>query len=824
MSEPLMGVLSAKNWVVLGAGRLGRGFLAPVAQELGFRLTLVVGGHNTNKDLIERLNQEAQSSGYSVLSYDTSAELPSETTAIRGYSVMLASGGDEVSGIIASADTNVVSTSISIHSLNEAAAALARGIEARAIAQCPEPLLILACENGRSTDGLTAAQKVRQLVEDSLHEDALGYFYTNTSFPDVVVDCVVPEFANPLEIRRGWGVLWVANNPLTRRLLSGSKLVVLTDSMPFAHVKKLYGFNSLHCYLSVLAYVTGKSFVYEIAEDPGFEALLRQLKDAITVAICNCCSHTNSLVAEAPHIGRYVQFCLERITLRQDTLSDPVDRVINALRSGRYVKDGRLIGPLFDLGLNRQPSANRVLVRLLSISLYLLFRETARTRALPAADINEFLVHMHRPGVKEAIDSRAPREFVSGILMTRANAVENFPLVDAVVEDFDYLAAACRGRHDFRLSVEELTAFVDRSMLPSPSWIPEAPRDLDLACVIFDLDEGLISSERLIYEVTRQIVEMNGAGRLAHDDYAKYVGMEESEFFSTCLIPTFQMRIRDPKQLIELRDSEYLNRLLAQDPESFCKPGFRSLLRMLKKAGVPTAIYSNASRRRILATLEHLGLRDSFDVILSSSDAGMAAKPSPSMIDEIMRIMKVGPKNCLVVDSSSYGLGAANQAGCCCAIISNDYTSPIRLANRSAAFVGNVLELEAWIGQLIRIRGQAVASVADVGSDLRFPYSPRANRESMLPKVLSLRELMISIKGLLAGLPVGRQFIGVTGTVGSRKQHWAEFVAEVLRSECNRSVVVISEDYFLLESDQRKLIREELYSQHEFWIDWGAFF
>jgi len=69
---------STNDWVVLGAGRLGRGLLAPVASELGFRSLLLVAGQNTSQQEVDRFN-EAREAGEG---YCIELDAPSERVQV----------------------------------------------------------------------------------------------------------------------------------------------------------------------------------------------------------------------------------------------------------------------------------------------------------------------------------------------------------------------------------------------------------------------------------------------------------------------------------------------------------------------------------------------------------------------------------------------------------------------------------------------------------------------------------------------------------------------------------------------------------------------
>ncbi len=258
------------------------------------------------------------------------------------------------------------------------------------------------------------------------------------------------------------------------------------------------------------------------------------------------------------------------------------------------------------------------------------------------------------------------------------------------------------------------------------------------------------------------------------------------------------------------------------DPLRLCKPGFRPLLELLRKNKIHTALYSNASRQRVNGTLAHLGLSDAFGQVVTNDDPGMQPKPDPTMLFELQRRLDLKARDCLVVESSVIGMEAARNAGCHCAMIMNDYALPSAVRERNVTFLGNARELEAILSRYIRHRKWKMRASGPTIADKRFPFTSDEARNKKRMKKIDRIEIEEIVLSKLSRLKKGRQFVGISGTVGSGKSQWA-INLQTLETRLGRRLVVVDEDYFLLPVQQRLMMRDELYSSHECWVDWRSF-
>ncbi len=516
---------TAPQWVIFGAGRLGRTFLNTIASRLGFETTLVVAGVRTSNNISAEYNQRRdRKQGYKVTAFLPGEEPQTET--LSNY-VFRDLKDESLARTIADPATTVVSTSVGLGNLETLVPILHHAITLRAGNGKNGRLLILSCENGRSPDGLTAAQKLSQLVEDSLDGALLKYFHDYVDIPQVVVDCVVPDIDDPYNLKRGWGSLFVEDMPSSQAVFQKSDLVKLTSDLESTHVRKLYGFNSLHCYLSVIGRFSGLRHVHEVCGHRELKSSVEKLQESLTVAVQNNVKRRGGRFFTNADIGEYCSMALRRMS--SETPPDRVDRILPKLQDeSPYLTDGRIFGPVFDLGLNTHPERQRLLVKAVSLCLYTIFTQRSGLKNAPSTQSEE----------------GAMRAFVTRALLDKPESAGNYPILDAIVDDLSYLRKVELGSHRFEWTPEILDEFFEHEASPSKG-APESLDELDLRCVVFDLDEALISSESLLYQVTRDMVHEYATAAnktLTHEDYAECVGMSEREFFENHMIPRFGIR------------------------------------------------------------------------------------------------------------------------------------------------------------------------------------------------------------------------------------------------------------------------------------------
>jgi beta-phosphoglucomutase-like phosphatase (HAD superfamily) len=113
-----------------------------------------------------------------------------------------------------------------------------------------------------------------------------------------------------------------------------------------------------------------------------------------------------------------------------------------------------------------------------------------------------------------------------------------------------------------------------------------------------------------------------------------------------------------------------------------------TLLRAARRAGLPCAIASGASRLLVQPGLEALGLSAEFAAVVAREDAPRG-KPAPDLYTEAARRLDVPPGRCLAVDDAPDGVTAARAAGMHVLTLADGHLAPADEDSQGAGHLGS---------------------------------------------------------------------------------------------------------------------------------------
>jgi HAD superfamily hydrolase (TIGR01509 family) len=639
----------------------------------------VVAGEQTRSSLVDAYNElRSQGAGYCV---ETAPQF--ERTLLANYSFRTLTDAREVIQHIGDPRSKVLSTSVGLHRLREVAPLIAEGLELRA-RDAASPILLLACENGRGFGGLFPSEVILQAIAD--RTPRISDLAKVVHAPKVVVDCVVPDLpANAADaIQIGDGVLWIEDTPLARLTLERAIRVKFSKNIDYLKTRKQYGYNTLHCLMSVVGNYIGESHVDRIARAPELEQTWREVVRSLIAAICNRHSVEAGAEIDGQSTDAYCWQAFQRLQQPIGNRFDQVSRALGKVSNGWYFQDGRLDGPIRDLQLLDEPWRSPAIAHALSLCVDFLVQSLdVRRGALPFLPPHRKTRGMLFPS--PVVEAEACQNSV--ILSPQHDAT---PLMEVIAQDLLRLERADRTPWPASSVGKFLAVPIEQGTKVVPKAIA------DLKCAVFDLDEGLVATESLLFVVTHELIsKYSRTGRtITHDEYASHVGESERGFFEQ-MIRTYNIMSRNADQLVHEREVQYLKKLKATNSEVLVKPGFRRILALLAKKSIKLAVCSNASKNRVKTTLMHVGLWQSFDFV-ACPDSGRAEKPSPEMLRAILTEFGAAQDHCLVIESSVIGVTAALNAGCFCILLVNDYTTPQRVARRGVEVLANSQSLLKW--------------------------------------------------------------------------------------------------------------------------------
>jgi phosphoglycolate phosphatase len=179
------------------------------------------------------------------------------------------------------------------------------------------------------------------------------------------------------------------------------------------------------------------------------------------------------------------------------------------------------------------------------------------------------------------------------------------------------------------------------------------PRRYDL--IAFDWDGTLFDSTAIIVQcIQRAVADVGGV--VPSDKDAAYVigmGLMQALAHAAPSVP--------PEKYPEL-GARYRHHYSILQHELSLFAGVMPMLSMLKRRNHWLAVATGKSRRGLDDVLTHVSMKNLFDTTRTADET--AGKPSPLMMNQIMRELGVEPERCLVVGDTTHDLQMAINAGC----------------------------------------------------------------------------------------------------------------------------------------------------------------
>ncbi len=175
-------------------------------------------------------------------------------------------------------------------------------------------------------------------------------------------------------------------------------------------------------------------------------------------------------------------------------------------------------------------------------------------------------------------------------------------------------------------------------------------------CVIFDMDGVLADTGQIHFEswvklgkeigveFTREFFELC-FGQQSSDIIHKLVGLE----VDTVVIDEWADR-----------KENYYREMVKDKLKPL--PGVINLIKDLKLAGFKLSVGSSGPPENVELLLTTLKIKKYFDVIITAAEV-KRGKPEPEVFLIAANLLKINPKNCIVIEDAPVGIEAANKAG-----------------------------------------------------------------------------------------------------------------------------------------------------------------
>lgn len=179
-----------------------------------------------------------------------------------------------------------------------------------------------------------------------------------------------------------------------------------------------------------------------------------------------------------------------------------------------------------------------------------------------------------------------------------------------------------------------------------------------MQAVIFDLDGCLVDSEPLsIAALSAELAAMGVPDASFEVIRDRFLGVSMRDI---CDHVAERAGLRCPPEFVDRVEE----RLFALYRESLRPmPGAGRLLAALTEAGIPFAIATGGSIRRMTVTLAMSGLAPWFDGRAFSVDQVERGKPAPDVFLFAAARLGIPPEGCTVIEDSPHGIAGARAAG-----------------------------------------------------------------------------------------------------------------------------------------------------------------
>lgn len=181
--------------------------------------------------------------------------------------------------------------------------------------------------------------------------------------------------------------------------------------------------------------------------------------------------------------------------------------------------------------------------------------------------------------------------------------------------------------------------------------------------IIFDMDGVLIDSEIHWLDVEKEFFGVHSL-EFTKDMQSYMQGRSEGE---TVIWLKKEFGWSDTLEEITEQRRKMSEKIYTEKCQPL--PGVVDVIKMIKGAGLQTAIVSSTSLQRINVIVNRFNWEKYFDYKISAEGKEMPGKPAPDIYIFASKILEKDPTNCLVFEDSLNGIRSAKSAGMSCIAI-----------------------------------------------------------------------------------------------------------------------------------------------------------
>jgi len=221
-----------------------------------------------------------------------------------------------------------------------------------------------------------------------------------------------------------------------------------------------------------------------------------------------------------------------------------------------------------------------------------------------------------------------------------------------------------------------------------------------ISCIIFDLDGTLTQTNELIFATFNHVAEKHLGKRFSPQEITAMFGPPEEIAIQ---------RLVGKEKYAAAMDDFYSFYELHHPVMASAYDGIREMLDLLKQRGLILAIFTGKGRRTALITLEQIGIRKHFDLIVTGTDVA-SHKPSPEGICNVMKKFGLDASQVLMVGDSVSDIHAARGAGVLIASVVWDSYGREKVMQMDVDYrFYSVIEFVSWLKKNVSGNGSAIS-------------------------------------------------------------------------------------------------------------------
>lgn len=262
--------------VIIGAGKMGRGFCAEILASAGCRLTFV----DSDEQRVQRLERAGSYTIYKA------RKTYFETVTIEGYDTLSLSCEGDISDLIAQRGV-LVMLAVPSNQIETVSALLSVCIARKAMETPDEPLDILLCINE-----IDVKRRLLECFENMLGGSALEYLRRCVGIVETVAICMCPELPDALSERDPLGVLTngYPEMPMDATAFKGepplSDRIRLTYHYSAEAHRKMYTFNTAYAAIAYLSSPHHYVWATEAMQDASIKQSVHSALAESSIGLC----------------------------------------------------------------------------------------------------------------------------------------------------------------------------------------------------------------------------------------------------------------------------------------------------------------------------------------------------------------------------------------------------------------------------------------------------------------------------------------------------------------------------------------------------------